>query len=163
MIGRKVKRIQPHIRWMIRRDMLEVLEIERHSFSEPKDENEMVALLRQRNCIGMVCEFEERIVGFMIYELHKTRLTLVDMAVHAEFRRCKVGSQMIDKLRTKLSHDKRTKVCTEVGETNLGALLFFKSVGFIATEIIGTGDETKYAMTMEHARRSSYSITNRIW
>src|SRR6516225_8667977 len=76
-----------HIRWMIRRDMPEVLAIEHASFEFPSCEEEFLRVLRQRNCIGMVAELGERIVGFMIYELHKNRLNVLDFAVHPEFRR----------------------------------------------------------------------------
>ncbi len=60
-----------HIRWMIRRDMPSVIEIEENSFEFPWSEDEFIRCLRQRNCIGMVAELSEQVVGFMIYELHK--------------------------------------------------------------------------------------------
>ena len=51
-----------HIRWMIRRDMSEVLEIEKSSFEFPWSEEDFIRCLRQRNCIGMVAEFDDRVV-----------------------------------------------------------------------------------------------------
>src|SRR4051794_39786908 len=66
--------VRVHIRWMIRRDMPEVLAIEHASFDFPWGEEEFLRVLRQRNCIGMVAEHGERVVGFMIYELHKSKL-----------------------------------------------------------------------------------------
>ena len=65
--------VRVHIRWMIRRDMPEVLDIENRSFEFPWSEEEFIRCLRQRNCIGMVAEHEQHVVGFMIYELHKNR------------------------------------------------------------------------------------------
>ena len=44
------------IRWMIRRDMPEVLDIERLSFEFAWTEEDFLCCLRQRNCIGMVAE-----------------------------------------------------------------------------------------------------------
>ena len=76
-----------HIRWMIRRDMPEVLKIEAGSFEFPWSEEDFIRCLRQRNCIGMVAEHDERVVGFMIYELHKSRLHIINFAVHPTFRR----------------------------------------------------------------------------
>src|ERR671912_367951 len=76
-----------HIRWMIRRDMPEVLAIEEQSFEFPWSEEDFIRCLRQRNCIGMVAEHNERVVGFMIYELHKTRLHVLNFAVNASYRR----------------------------------------------------------------------------
>ena len=73
--------LRVHIRWMIRRDMPEVLDIENDGFEFPWSEEDFIRCLRQRNCIGMVAEHDERVVGFMIYELHKTRLHVLNFAV----------------------------------------------------------------------------------
>src|SRR6516165_11547963 len=105
-----------HIRWMIRRDMPEVLAIEHASFEYPWCEEEFLRVLRQRNCIGMVAEHGERIVGFMIYELHKTKLQVLNFAVHGEFRRQGVGRQMVAKLAGKLSSHRRTRIMLQVRE-----------------------------------------------
>ncbi|MCA9038691.1 MAG: ribosomal-protein-alanine N-acetyltransferase RimI, partial [Planctomycetaceae bacterium] len=53
------------IRWLIRRDMDEVLTIERNSFQFAWNEEEFLCCLRQRNCIGTVAELDHKIVGFM--------------------------------------------------------------------------------------------------
>ena len=71
-----------HIRWMIRRDMPEVMRTERASFEYSWTEDDFLRCLRQRNCIGMVAETGDSIIGFMIYELHKTRLHVLNFAVH---------------------------------------------------------------------------------
>lgn len=44
---------------MIRRDMPEVLKIDKDSHN-PWDEETFMGHLRQRNCIGLVCEIEEK-------------------------------------------------------------------------------------------------------
>ncbi|MEM9352989.1 MAG: ribosomal protein S18-alanine N-acetyltransferase [Planctomycetota bacterium] len=128
--------LRVHIRWMIRRDMPEVLGIESESFEFPWFEEDFIRCLRQRNCIGMVAESGERVVGFMIYELHRTRLHILNFAVAADARRDGVGSQMVDKLIGKLSSERRTRISLEVRETNLPAQLFFKEVGFRATTVL---------------------------
>lgn len=128
--------LRVHIRWMIRRDMPEVLEIERGAFEFPWFEEEFIRCLRQRNCIGMVAEHAERVVGFMIYELHKTRLHILNFAVASDVRRRGVGRQMIEKLVGKLSSQRRTRISLEVRETNLAAQVFFRSSGFRATSVL---------------------------
>jgi ribosomal-protein-alanine N-acetyltransferase len=129
-------KIRVHIRWMIRRDMPEVLSIEGASFDYPWCEEEFLRVLRQRNCIGMVAEYGERVVGFMIYELHKTRLQVLNFAVSPEFRRCDIGHQMVGKLVGKLSSHRRTRIQLHLRETNLPAQLFFRIQGFRATEVL---------------------------
>ena len=125
-----------HIRWMIRRDMPEVLEIEQQSFEFPWSDEDFIRCLRQRNCIGMVAEYDERVVGFMIYELHRNRLHVLNFAVRAEFRRRGVGQQMMQKLVSKLSHQRRSRIMLEVRETNLEAQLFFRKLGFRAISLL---------------------------
>lgn len=125
-----------HIRWMIRRDMPEVLAIEEQSFEYPWSEEDFVRCLRQRNCIGMVAEHNERVVGFMIYELHKSRLHILNFAVHDQQRRRGVGGQMVKKLSAKLSPQRRSRIMLEIRETNLPAQLFFRSLGFRAVSVL---------------------------
>lgn len=125
-----------HIRWMIRRDMPEVLEIEADSFEFPWSEEDFLRCLRQRNCIGMVAECQDRVVGFMIYELHKTRLHILNFAVARDMRRQSIGAQMALKLASKLSQQRRTRIILEVRETNLAAQLFFQKVGFRAVSVL---------------------------
>jgi ribosomal-protein-alanine N-acetyltransferase len=128
--------LRVHIRWMIRRDMAEVLDIERGSFEFPWYEEDFIRCLRQRNCIGMVAEHGERVVGFMIYELHKSRLHILNFSVADAFRYRDVGRQMANKLISKLSSQRRTRISLEVRETNLTAQLFFKQLGFRATTVL---------------------------
>jgi [ribosomal protein S18]-alanine N-acetyltransferase len=125
-----------HIRWMIRRDMPEVLAIENLSFEFPWSEEDFIRCLRQRNCIGMVSEHEERVVGFMIYELHRNRLHVLNFAVHPDVRRRHVGTRMVDKLIGKLSPQRRDRIMLEVRETNLYAQLFFRDLGFRAISVL---------------------------
>jgi len=125
-----------HVRWMIRRDMPAVLAIEQQAFEFPWQEDDFLRCLRQRNCIGMVAEASERVLGFMVYELQKSRLHLLNFAISAEARRRGVGTQMARKLMSKLSHDRRSRVMLEIRETNLPAQLFFRSLGFRAVSVL---------------------------
>lgn len=128
--------VRVHIRWMIRRDMSEVLAIEAQSFEFPWSEEDFIRCLRQRNCIGMVAEHDDRVVGFMIYELNKTRIHVLNFAVASDQQRRGAGTQMLAKLIGKLSAQRRTRVVLEVRETNLAAQLFFRSAGFRAISVL---------------------------
>ena len=85
--------VRVHIRWMIRRDMAEVLKIENSSFEFSWNEEDFLNCLQQRNCIGMVAEYEEQVVGFMIYELHKTHLHILNLAVGDDHRRLRIRAR----------------------------------------------------------------------
>ena len=152
MSSQPMQEIRVHIRWMIRRDMPDVLGIEELSFEYPWSEEDFIRCLRQRNCIGMVAEYDERVVGFMIYELHKSRLHILNFSVHRDYRRLGVGSQMLAKLIGKLSHQRRNRIMLEVRETNLAAQLFFRNTNFYAVSVIRDfyDDTTEDAYLMEY-------------
>lgn len=150
--------VRVHIRWMIRRDMPEVLAIEHANFEFPWCEEEFLRVLRQRNCIGMVAEYGERVVGFMIYELHKNKLQVLDFATHPEFLRMGVGHQMLSKLVGKLSSHRRTRITLHVRETNLSAQLFFRIQGFRAMEVV----REQYPDTGEDAYLMNYLLDESI-
>ena len=160
--------IDVHIRWMIRRDMPEVLEIEKSSFEFPWSEEDFIRCLRQRNCIGMVAEYDESVVGFMIYELHKNQLHVLNFAVRPDFRRRGVGSQMVNKLVGKLSQQRRNRVVLEIRETNLAAQLFFRNSDFRAVSVLRDyyDDTTEDAYVMQYRYREDQlervETTNRI-
>jgi len=130
------KPLRVYLRWMIRRDFPEVLDIESESFEFPWSEDDFIRCLRQRNCIGMVAEHDERVVGFMVYELHAHRLHVLNFGVAAACRRRGVGRQMLAKLFSKLSLQRRTKILLEVRESNVPAQLFFRAENFRAVSVL---------------------------
>ena len=160
-----------HIRWMIRRDSPEVLDIEKAVFEFPWTEDDLIRCLRQRNCIGMVAEFNDEIVGYFIYELHKNILHILNFAVKPERQRQDVGTQMIGRLIGKLNrnihHARRNQILLEVRETNLAAQLFFHSFGFRAMTVLREfyDDTSEDAYLMEYRTNSpaaSSSSVNRV-
>jgi len=134
--GRAKDKVRIHIRWMIRRDMPEVLRAERASFEFAWTEDDFLRCLRQRNCIGMVAETDDRVIGFMIYELHKTKLHILNFAVHPHARKAGIGGQMVAKLVNKLSTHRRQRITLAVRERNLPAQVFFRGHDFRATRVL---------------------------
>lgn len=124
------------IRWMIRLDIPQVVAIEEASFEYPWGEQDFIRCLRDRNCIGMVAEQATEIVGFMIYELHRDRLHLLDIAVAPKRRREEIGTAMLRMLTSNLSRGRRDRILTEVRESNLAAQMFLQQVGFRAISVL---------------------------
>jgi [ribosomal protein S18]-alanine N-acetyltransferase len=128
--------IRTHIRWLIRRDTPEVLAIENANFDYPNSEEQIIEYMRQKNAIGMAAEYGDRIVGFMLYSLMRTSINVVDFAVCPTWTHRTVGKQMLDKLKGKLSHERRNRIKFHVRESNLAGQLFLRSQGFRAVEVI---------------------------
>lgn len=157
------------IRWLIRRDMPQVMEIE--SFSQsPWTQEQILDALRQRYCVGMVCECSEshRVIGFMIYELHKSKLIVLNVAVHPQRRRQGVGMSLLNRLMDKLSRERRKEVTLHCRESNLPMQCLCRSVGMRCVEIIPGfyDDEDAYLMSYrisgEYDLHGRWSPANRI-
>jgi [ribosomal protein S18]-alanine N-acetyltransferase len=142
------------IKWMIRANFPEVLAIEAASFVRPLSEEEMLSHLRRRECIGMVAEARDRVLGFIIYELHPVRIVILDFAVHPESRRQLVGREMVDNLTLKLSGLRRTSIRIDIRESNLAGQLFFSRMGFRAVEVL----REHFPDTGEDAYRMEYHL-----
>jgi len=77
--------------------MPEVLKIENESFEFNWTEDDFLACLGSETASAWWPSTKTR-RGFMIYELHKTRLHILNFAVAPALRRLAVGAQMIEKL-----------------------------------------------------------------
>lgn len=126
----------PHIRWMIRHDMPEVLDIEQRSFANPWSEDEFTRFLREAAVVGMIAEVHHRVVALMIYKLGKLSLAIHNFAVHPDYRRMKIGTAMIDELKGKLSQGRRYKLICPVADYNLLMHVFLKAHGFTCDRIL---------------------------
>jgi ribosomal-protein-alanine N-acetyltransferase len=153
-------KINVHIRWMIRRDMPQILATEKSCFIYPWVEEEFLAHLRDRNCIGMVAELGDKIAGYMVYLNYKNHHELLKLVVNPFCWNSYVGTQMIDKIKSKLNDHRRTGLNMVVRETNLPAQLFLQKNGFQATEVLREffedSGEDGYSMwyTLNHRRKS---------
>lgn len=155
------KELGVHVRWMIRRDMDDITRIEKQSSEFPWAEDDFIRCLRQRNCIGMVAERGGQLAGYMVYELHKTRIHLLNIAVAPEHQNHNVGRALVHKLTLKLSHERRNQIMLEVRETNVGAQLFFKTFGFKAISVLHDfyDDATEDAYLMQYRHLPTASET----
>lgn len=125
-----------HIRWLIKRDIPEVLEIEEKSFPYAWTEDDLLSCLRPYHNIGLVAEYRTKVVGFIIFKLNKSNINLLNLAVHPEFRRLGVGTQLVTKMLDKLSIERRCRLIVDIDERNLDGQLFLAEQGFLATKML---------------------------
>jgi [ribosomal protein S18]-alanine N-acetyltransferase len=129
--------LKPHLRWMVRFDLPDVLAAERASFETPWTEADFLRCLRQRNCNGYVaidCR-TDRVAGYMVYTYHPGKFELVNLAVHPDYRRQGVGAKLIGKLAAKCLESKRNRIGVWVHDVNLTAHLFFRAMSFEAVRV----------------------------
>jgi ribosomal-protein-alanine N-acetyltransferase len=154
-----------YVRWLIRRDMPEVLAIE-NELPNPATEKEIIDCIRQRTMIGMVVEYEGVVVGYMIYELLKEKLRIHQLAVAKSHRRKGCGTALVqkiirklgDKNRTSLGDKNRTSIDIQVSDGNFELIGFLKSLGFFITSMAGR----MFWMQFTNEKRLKVSLKNRI-
>lgn len=124
------------IRWFLRRDMQDVMAIENAAFPDyPWEEADFSECLKSRSVVGLVCEREDVVIGFMVYEICGGFSQILNMAVHSAFQHEGVGSLFLAKLYQKLS-DKRSEIVVDVRESNVDCQMFLKANDFKCREIL---------------------------
>lgn len=152
---RKRPAIAPHVRWMIRRDMPEILSIEQACFAEPWVEGDFIQCLREGITIGMVVEVKDRVCAFMVYRLQKKSLHVLNFAVDPLWQRIGLGRAMVDKLVSKLSGHRRATISMDTSERNGIAHLFLRANRFLAIEVTeGFYDDGAAAYRFEYTMES---------
>jgi len=154
------KRLRVHVRWMIKRDLPEVVKIENGNSQLPSpigkwSKRDFLAILNDRTNVGMVAECGEKVVGFFVYNLQPDKFHIYNLAVDKGYENQGVGAQLVEKLKGKLS--KRRRVLEiDIREYNLHAQLFLKKCGFLAVETMPgwyeeprKEDAYKFRFTME--------------
>lgn len=155
MENRKTKqKIKAHIMFMEDRQHIhEVLSIESACFSDPWTKEDFEKCEGPR-ISSMVAIYEGKVVGFMVYEVKERYILIKNFAVDPKMQRRGVGSQMTERLKSKLGFGKKTKIMLVVRETNLTAQLFFRSQGFLAVN----GVQRDYFEDGEDAYLLEFSI-----
>lgn len=147
--------------WMARRDVPEVLRIERECFEFPWNEAELIRCLRQASCLGKVARLENRVVGMLVIMLEKRQrqFTLLNFAVDPQFQRRGIGAWMLQYYKQKLDAGHRTKIVVNVRESNLPALLFFRAQQFRAVKLT----RNFYEHTPDDAITMRYDLNPPAW
>lgn len=128
----KLPELNVDVEWMVRRDLKTVLEIEQRAFGAAHawGEEDFLSWLRRRDSIGMVARHEGEVVGYMVYQLQKDSVQIVNFAVDPKLHRKDIGEQLISKLKHKIVQQERTRILAPVSTSNSSALRFFTKMGF---------------------------------
>ncbi len=151
-----------HLRWIISRDLPAVLPISEASFTEAWSGADFERALGFRNVIGFVATWGDIIVGYVVYELHRDRVNILNLAVSPTARRCGVGSALLAKLRYKVCSHRRESLTARVEETNLAGLCFFRSAGLRAVSVAGDEILMAYRPTADEWEGFGRAPVNRI-
>lgn len=129
-----------HIRFAIRKDVPQLVEIEKHGPTPHWDEQELVDVLKDRHTIGRVivegASSDGPVAGFIIYQLERRTIRVVNIGVHEDYRKRGYGRQLLTAVIEKLSPTQRTAVLIRVHEKNIAAQRFLRKCGFLSETVV---------------------------
>jgi DNA-binding LacI/PurR family transcriptional regulator len=117
-------------RWLIRRDVSSILPM------LGVDQDNLIALLRQRNVIGIVLveEQTQRNVGVVIYALQKMEISIVHFGCDSQYADIFFPA-MVERMTNKLSEQRRTKLHVHVPEHDISSQIRLSEHGFLGSQV----------------------------
>ncbi len=151
----------PAVRNFKKRDLKDILAIERMCFSEPWSDNMFKALYQMDPKGLFVAEKNEIIVGYAVVLteqlaprlMRKGRAHLLNFAVHPKSRNKGVGSLLLREITAQLLERKVNHIFLEVRSSNEKAISFYEKAEFKKTGIVTGfyGDEDALIMEKDIA------------
>lgn len=126
------------VRRMERRDIDAVLKIEALVHRAPIGKRSLLAMaFGQRHSVPIVIERAGEVDGWACYALDgdPDRVAIERLAVHPFAQRRRLGTQLVERLKTKPLLHRRPILAADVDERDLGAQLFFRRLGFQAVGV----------------------------
>lgn len=114
-------------------DINQILEIENLSFLDPWTQQMYLSEIRERNdSYFVMAKLEDRIIGYGGFWLIVDEMHLVNLAVHPDFRRQGIGTQIMQHLLNLAKQLEVKRATLEVRASNVVAQGFYSKFGFIA-------------------------------
>lgn len=123
------------IRPMKLADLRSIVSIEETSFPRPWSLNAFITQLARDDSICLVAEADEKVVGYIIATQYVEVWHLLDLAVHEEFRRQYIATDLLETLLELCGREPHRGYTLEVRKSNRGAIKMYESFGFICTGI----------------------------
>lgn len=101
------RRVRVHVGWMIARQLPAVVDIER-SRDGTRTRDDFIEFLRDRSTVGMTAEVRGRVVGFLVYRLHRDRIEVLDLVVDPMCEGRGVGTALLAKAVDKVKSHRRS-------------------------------------------------------
>jgi ribosomal-protein-alanine N-acetyltransferase len=121
------------LRRMTRRDLPEVLGIERRAFSNPWPPSTFEGEIQNQGLsfpIVVVDEGTGRIAGYVIYWIIRDEAQINNVAVHPDYRRRRVGETMLREILAALRTESVEFISLEVRAENAAARALYEKLGF---------------------------------
>lgn len=123
------------IRPMKLSDLKSVMEIEEAAFPRPWSLNSFITQLARDDSVCLIAQEADAVIGYVIATQYVEVWHILDIAVHQEYRRRSVASDLLESLLELCGQQQHRGYTLEVRKSNRGALKMYESFGFICTGI----------------------------
>ncbi len=113
-----------------KKDLATILEIERLSFPTPWQAVHFYVELYKDYAYLWVAETKGQVIGYICFWLLAGEAHLANIAVHPSFRRCGVGSFLLEHFLRFAKRKGAKRVLLEVRATNFATRRFYEKFGF---------------------------------
>lgn len=130
--------MKTYFEWMLRAHLPFVLAIEEAALCKANrwSEQNFIDLFRDQNNVALVIETDAELLGYVVYRVGKTDLSLLRVVVNPKHRRLGFGTQLIGKLVGKVrAHARWNRVTAQVSERFTDVHLWLKANDFMATRV----------------------------
>ncbi|TSC58500.1 MAG: hypothetical protein Greene041619_510 [Candidatus Peregrinibacteria bacterium Greene0416_19] len=109
-----------HIRWTIRRDFPDMVQVEKEASVDPLDEDDITKLLLQRSVIGLGAfdgtDNAAQMLAFVIYELDQTSMEVLRLTAAPGSIAEAAKEAIMTRLKEKLSHNRRKTLRVSIAD-----------------------------------------------
>ena len=111
-------------------DILKIAAAEKEIFSQPLSEGDVAGFLCNPLFTVMIAENKHRFAGYAVFYTLCGQSELITFAVLPEFRRQKIGEELMAEIITRCKALSVKKILLEVRESNLPAIRLYEKKGF---------------------------------
>lgn len=120
------------IRNVLEKDIPQIAEIEKNSFTDPWTENSLLSQISEQFGIFLIAEKHGEIIGYIIGSCYGENAFIEKIAVKNSARKQGAGKALINKFISEISGNAK-QISLEVRESNFSAQALYFSVGFEAS------------------------------
>ena len=121
---------KPVIRPMDREDLVEVLAVERETYTPPWSEENFLSELRNPHAYAFIAHEGRRLLGYLAFWMVGCEVHLLNLTIPQNFRGCGMGKEFMSFLMDFSYRHGAKWIGLEVRESNRTAVALYRSFGF---------------------------------
>ena len=111
-------------------DLNQALSLEKSSYLTPWSKESFISAIRNPNGVNLVYKVQDEVIGYITSFMVLDEVYITNLLVAPEHRENGIGRALLSHLIEKIKQKKGFHIILEVREGNVGAINFYKKMGF---------------------------------